>query len=259
MNHYDVIIIGAGTAGLNARRQAKANGAKKLVLIDGGPLGTTCARVGCMPSKLLISAANANYGITKADLFGIEAQPAHVNEERVLQRVRSERDRFVGFVMEGIDNIPEQELIREYAEFLDDHTVKLSGGRILTADKFVLALGSRPRAVPLLDAAGDLLITSDEIFEIEKLPKRVAVFGPGVVGLELGQALSRLGADVCLFGRSGSIGGIRDEIIRDYATKTFADEFYVDTKATIHGVRRANNKVFIDFDHKEQGKGGTGV
>lgn len=254
MSHYDVIIIGAGTAGLNARRQAKVNGAEKVVLIDGGPLGTTCARVGCMPSKLLISAANANYGIAKADLFGIEAQPAHVNEQRVLERVRSERDRFVGFVMEAIDNIPEEELIREYAEFIDDHTVKLSGGRVLTADKFVLAVGSRPRFVPLLEPAGDLLINSDQIFEIEKLPKRVAVFGPGVIGLELGQALSRLGSEVCLFGRSGSIGGIRDRVIREYATKTFADEFYVDTKATIHGVRREGDKVLIDYDHKEQGR-----
>lgn len=80
MSHYDVIIIGAGTAGLNARRAAKANGATKVVLIDGGPLGTTCARVGCMPSKLLISAANANYGVKKARVFGIETQDPVVND-----------------------------------------------------------------------------------------------------------------------------------------------------------------------------------
>ena len=254
MSHYDVIIIGAGTAGLNARRAAKANGAEKVVMIDGGPLGTTCARVGCMPSKLLISAANANYGVTKARMFGIETQEPVVNDKAVLERVRFERDRFVGFVMEGIDNVPEGELIREYAEFIDDHTVKLSGGKILTADKFVLAVGSRPRHVPILDGAEDLILSSDHIFEIESIPKSVAVFGPGVIGLELGQALSRLGADVRLFGRSGSIGGIQDPEIREYATKTFAEEFYTDTKATIHSVRKENGKAIISYDHKEQGK-----
>ena len=254
MSHYDVIIIGAGTAGLNARRAAKANGAEKVVMIDGGPLGTTCARVGCMPSKLLISAANANYGVTKARMFGIETQEPVVNDKAVLERVRFERDRFVGFVMEGIDNVPEGELIREYAEFIDDHTVKLSGGRILTADKFVLAVGSRPRHVPILDGAEDLILSSDHIFEIESIPKSVAVFGPGVIGLELGQALSRLGADVRLFGRSGSIGGIQDPEIREYATKTFVEEFYTDTKATIHSVRKENGKAIISYDHKEQGE-----
>ncbi|WDE98446.1 dihydrolipoyl dehydrogenase [Lentisphaera profundi] len=253
MKDYDVLVIGAGTAGLNAYRQAKAQG-KTAALIDGGPLGTTCARVGCMPSKLLISAANANHAVKKARMFGIETADPVVNDEAVLKRVRFERDRFVGFVMEGIDNIPEEHLIREYAEFIDDHTVQLSGGRKLSAKTFVLAVGSRPRHVPILDGAEDLVLSSDHIFEIEKIPERVAVFGPGVIGLELGQALSRLGADVRLFGRSGSIGGIRDPEIRDYATKAFAEEFYTDTKATIHSVRKEGGKAIINYDHKEKGR-----
>ena len=251
--HYDVLVLGAGTAGLGAYRNAKLN-AERVALIDAGTLGTTCARVGCMPSKLLISAANAAHEVKEARLFGIETQDPVINDQAVLKRVRFERDRFVGFVMEGIDSIPKENLIRAYAEFIDDKTVRLSTGEILTADRFVLAVGSRPRIMPLIEPAGDLILTSDQIFEIERLPKRVAVFGPGVIGLELGQALSRLGVDLRLFGSSGAVGGIQHPEMLDYARKAFADEFYLDTPSVVHAVRRENDKVFIDYDHKEKGR-----
>ena len=238
--HYDVLVLGAGTAGLGAYRNAKLN-AERVALIDAGTLGTTCARVGCMPSKLLISAANAAHEVKEARLFGIETQDPVINDQAVLKRVRFERDRFVGFVMEGIDSIPKENLIRAYAEFIDDKTVRLSTGEILTADRFVLAVGSRPRIMPLIEPAGDLILTSDQIFEIERLPKRVAVFGPGVIGLELGQALSRLGVDLRLFGSSGAVGGIQHPEMLDYARKAFADEFYLDTPSVVHAVRREND------------------
>lgn len=95
----DVAIIGAGSAGLNARREVTKAG-KSWVLIDPGPYGTTCARVGCMPSKLLIAAADAAHEVAKAPMFGVEVDEGgwRVNGEQVMDRVRRERDRFAGFV-----------------------------------------------------------------------------------------------------------------------------------------------------------------
>src|SRR5688572_27375794 len=93
----DVAIIGAGTAGLAAYRAAKAGGAQA-VLIEGGVGGTTCARVGCMPSKLLIAAAEASHAIDKAPGFGVHVEGRKVvNGREVMDRVKRERDRFVGF------------------------------------------------------------------------------------------------------------------------------------------------------------------
>src|SRR3954470_2079600 len=92
----DVAVIGAGSAGLTAWRAAHSHG-KRTLLIEGGPYGTTCARVGCMPSKLLIAAAEAAHGIVLAPSFGVQVGPARVDGRAVMARVRSERDRFVGF------------------------------------------------------------------------------------------------------------------------------------------------------------------
>src|SRR5687768_9839984 len=103
----DVAVIGAGTAGLAAYRAAKAAGAT-VALIEGGEYGTTCARVGCMPSKLLIAAAEAVHQVELAPGFGVHLDGAiRVDGREVMARVRSERDRFVGFVVRDVEKIAE--------------------------------------------------------------------------------------------------------------------------------------------------------
>src|SRR4051812_25536776 len=87
----DVAVIGAGTAGLAAYKAAHSHHGKRVVLIEGGPYGTTCARVGCMPSKLLIAAAEAAHGIGIAPAFGVHAGPLRIDGRAVMARVRSER------------------------------------------------------------------------------------------------------------------------------------------------------------------------
>src|SRR5437763_14465198 len=99
----DVAVIGAGTAGLAAYRAAKSAG-KRVVVIEGGPYGTTCARVGCMPSKLLIAPAEAAHAVERFAAFGLAIDGSvKVDGRAVMARVRRERDRFVGFVLEGLE------------------------------------------------------------------------------------------------------------------------------------------------------------
>ncbi|MEL6317127.1 MAG: FAD-dependent oxidoreductase, partial [Pseudomonadota bacterium] len=97
----DVAILGAGTAGMGAYREARKY-TDRIALLDGGTLGTTCARVGCMPSKLLIAAADALHHAQGAGRFGIEPGTPRVDGAAVMRRVREERDRFVGFVLEAV-------------------------------------------------------------------------------------------------------------------------------------------------------------
>ncbi len=235
---FDVAILGAGTAGMAAYREA-VKYTDRIALIDGGPLGTTCARVGCMPSKLLIAAADAAHHTRHTQQFGVTSSVAEIDGKAVMARVRSERDRFVGFVLEAVEGFNPDHIIREYAEFVDDHTLRLSNGRKLTADRIVIAVGSRPNIPPPFEAAGDRLIVNDDVFDWEDLPGSVAVFGAGVIGLELGQALSRLGVRVRLFGRDNFVGPLTDPVVRDYAGKTFEAEFpavwHADTRISRDG------------------------
>ena len=243
----DVAVIGGGTAGMVAYRQARKH-AEEVVLIEAERFGTTCARVGCMPSKLLIAAAESAHAARHAQRFGIHAGTVQVDGRAVMDRVRRHRDRFVGGVLESIGKIPKTDRILGRARFIDRQTLQVGEDLKLRAGRVVIATGSRTNILPFLKAAGSRLITSDEVFEWTELPKSIVIFGPGVIGLELGQALSRLGVKVRMFGVGGLIGPIRDEEIRAIALKTFNQEFPLDPDAKVHEIRETEHGVQVTFD-----------
>ncbi len=243
----DVAVIGGGTAGLGAYRAAKAH-TPKVVLIEGGPFGTTCARVGCMPSKLLIAAAEAVHQIERAPGFGVHPNgKPRIDGHEVMGRVKRERDRFVGFVLEGVESIPAEEKISGYARFIDAHTVQVDEHTLIRAQRIVIATGSRPSWPAAWNELGDRLIINDDVFNWDTLPERVAVFGPGVIGLELGQALHRLGVQVTMFGMGNQVGPLTDEKVRDYAAKAINEEFYLDADAKVNQMVREGDQVRIRY------------
>lgn len=245
--HTDVAIIGGGTAGLGAYRAAKEH-TDSVLMIEGGPYGTTCARVGCMPSKLLIAAAEAAHQIEKASHFGVHPQGETVIDgKQVMQRVKSERDRFVGFVLESVDSIPEVDRIRGYAKFIDANTLQVDEHTQIHAKRIVIATGSRPAFPAPWAKLGDRLLVNDDVFEWDDLPESVAVFGPGVIGLELGQALHRLGVKVLMFGVGGAVGPLSDPELIRYAAKTYASEFYLDPDASVDVIERQGDKVHLEY------------
>lgn len=245
--NVDVAVIGGGTAGLGAYRAAKSH-TDSVVVIEGGPYGTTCARVGCMPSKLLIAAAESVHQIEKAPGFGIHPQgETFINGVEVMARIKRERDRFVGFVIEGVDEIPQQDKISGYAEFLNNTTLLVDDHTQINAQRIVIATGSRPAYPAVWNELGDRLVINDDVFEWHDLPKSIAVFGPGVIGLELGQSLKRLGVDVIMFGLGGQVGPLTDPEVMAYANKSFNDEFYLDADVTVESMKRQGDQVEIKY------------
>jgi dihydrolipoamide dehydrogenase len=241
----DVAVIGAGTAGLAAYRAARATGATA-VLIERGTYGTTCARVGCMPSKLLIAAGEAAHAIEAAPGFGVRHDGGvRIDGRAVMDRVSRERDRFVDFVLRDVARIPELERLRGHARFLDDHTLEIGGHTRLNARTTVIATGSRPTRASAFDTLGDRLIVSDDVFDWHDLPKSVAVIGPGIVGLELGQALHRLGVRVAILGRGGRVGPIGDPDVLAYSIAAFNQEFTLEPDVHIRDMYRNGNRVAI--------------
>ena len=252
IHKVDVAVIGAGSAGLPAYRAARMH-TEKVVLIEGGVYGTTCARVGCMPSKLLIAAAEAAHSIETASKFGVYSSKPTINGHDVMKRVRSERDRFVGFVLESVENIDQNNHFRGHAQFIDNHTIQVED-KIIEAKSVVISTGSSPKLMSMFNGLGDRLVVNDDIFDWDTLPESVAVFGPGVIGLELGQALHRLGVRIRIFGLSGSLKPLSDMGIKSYAENLFKDEFPLDTKANILGLELENEKVKISFVDPKNGE-----
>lgn len=245
----DVAIIGSGTAGLAAWRTANKQG-KKVVIIDSGPLGTTCARVGCMPSKLLIAAADSAHQVRQASGFGVNSGSLNIDGHAVMQRVRDERDRFVGLVIDSINSIPDHNKLTGYARFKDAHTLLVDEHTEVSATSIVIATGSRATYPPAWQELGDRLIINDDVFDWHNLPESVALFGPGVIGLELGQALHRLGVSVWMFGMGGQLGPFSDLEVMSYAKQQFSDEFFLDTDSNVQRMERHGDQVEIDFENK---------
>ena len=230
IRNVDVAVIGSGSAGLNARREVEKAGGQPL-LIESGPYGTTCARVGCMPSKLLIAAADVAHEIGAAERFGIRVpQGVRVDGRAVLERVRRERDRFVDFVVRDTVALPEAQRLRGYARFVGPSTLEvdpLHPGEEATrveARAVVVAAGSEPWVPPPFDAIREHVMVNDDVFELQDLPESLAVVGTGVVGLELGQALARLGVRVVFFNRSASLGPFSDPEVKRVVRETLDAE-----------------------------------
>ena len=160
---------------------------RPVVLIEGGPYGTTCARVGCMPSKLLIAAAEAAHAMERAPASACTGAPVRMDGREVMARVKRERDRFVKFVWDDID-LSRCLLYRGHARFENDNTIVVDHEQRIKAKSIVIATGSRATYPDTLKKLGDRLIINDDVFEW-RIAEIVVVIGPGVIGLELGQAL----------------------------------------------------------------------
>lgn len=248
----DVIIIGAGSAGLAAVRQVRER-TDRFVLINDGPYGTTCARVGCMPSKALIEAANAYHARNKAEAFGIRgSEHLSIDIPAVLQRIRSLRDRFVSGVLKSTDALGERSIAGR-ARLTGPDEVEV-GDKAFRARSIIIATGSRPVVPQAWQALGDRLLTTDTFFDQEALPKKMAVIGLGAIGVEVAQALARLGVEVHAFGKSERISGVSDPIVAETVRKALSEEFSIHTgyevelSATANGVRVQAGPVDIEVD-----------
>lgn len=217
-------VIGAGSAGISAFRTLQ-NENVDAVLIDPGPLGTTCARTGCMPSKALIHTADSFYRRRFFEKQGIAgAEMLLCDLPAALEHVRQLRDRFVQGMVETIEKLASGRLISERAELLDEHRIQ-AGSRIIRAEQVILAVGADPVLPEKWKKLGDRVLTSETVFEQETLPHRMAVIGLGAVGLELGQAFSRLGLDVAGFSSSRHIGGLDDSQVNQEMVRLIKKEF----------------------------------
>ncbi len=223
----DVAIIGSGSAGLYSLGKVRPSG-KSWVLINGGEPGTTCARVGCMPSKALIQVAEDIHRPSILKRYGGEGQEnITLDTEEAMEYVRDMRDTFVDRVLSNsTDNMSDEMFIEGYARFIDPNTLDVDG-RIIRADKIIIATGSRPVVPAAWEAFGDRIITTDEVFEQEQLPESLAVIGLGVIGLEIGQSLSRMGVEVTGFDMLETIGGLDDPDVASMAIEVLGKEFPV--------------------------------
>ena len=221
----DMVIIGSGSAGLNVMAQARQAG-RSFVLINSGTPGTTCARIGCMPSKVMIHIAEQYYRRTHFGQFGIDGQEGlSLDVTEAMKHVQELRDGFVqGVISRSTANLPKDVFIQEHARLLEPTLVE-AGGQLFRAKAVVIATGSTPVLPASWRQFGKRVITTDEVFELEDLPATMAIIGMGTIGLELGQSLARMGVAITGFDRVERIAGITDPEVNHCALELMRREF----------------------------------
>lgn len=222
--HVDVAIIGAGSAGLFALSKVR-RATDRYALIDGGELGTTCARVGCMPSKVAIQVGEDFHRRGIFDRMGIEdGDELSLNGEDAMEHVRDLRDVFVDQVLSSSTDEMGEEFIEGHARFVSPTELRVGEDLTVHARAVVIATGSRPVVPAAWKAFGDRILTTDELFELESLPESLAVIGLGTIGLEMGQALHRMGVQVTGIDRLDHVGGLQDPAVQQMAVDTIGRE-----------------------------------
>lgn len=248
----DTIIIGAGTAGLAALREVRKR-TDRYIIVNEGPWGTTCARVGCMPSKTLIEAANAFHRRHAFEEFGMRgADELTVDIPAVLQRVRALRDDFVAGAIKATDNLGSARMAGR-ATLLGPRTVDIDGTPYSTKS-IIIATGSRPSVPEEWLAFGDRMLTTDTLFEQPTLGPRIAVIGMGPIGVELSQALARLGLQVAAFTTGDTLAGLSDPTLNAELTALLKKEMVLHTGAPAElrevaggiEVSSGSNRVVVD-------------
>jgi pyruvate/2-oxoglutarate dehydrogenase complex dihydrolipoamide dehydrogenase (E3) component len=220
---YDFICIGGGSAGFNAARVAAGLG-QKVAVIDGAKeLGGLCILRGCMPSKTLIYAAEVLHQAQHAARFGLKVTGARADMKAIHARKRKIIGSFAGYRQQAIQS-GKFDLYRAHAQFTDPHTLLLSDGRRLRGKHFLLGTGSKVSVPPVPGLKDIKCWTSDEVLDLDFVPKSVLVLGGGIVACELAQFLNRIGTKVTLIQRSQHILRDHSEDASCVVQQAFADE-----------------------------------
>lgn len=197
MKHYDYLAIGGGSGGIASINRAASYG-KKCAIIEAKHLGGTCVNVGCVPKKVMWYGANIAEALHKyAPDYGFDVDVKGFDFAKLV----ASRSAYIERIHTSYNNVLAKnnvDVITGYARFIDAHTVEVNGERI-SADHIVIAVGGKP-ARPDIKGA-EYGIDSDGVFELNELPKRVAVIGAGYIAVELAGVFASLGSDTHLLVR----------------------------------------------------------
>lgn len=242
----DIAVIGAGAGGLSVAAGAAQLGLK-VVLFERGEMGGDCLNFGCVPSKALIAAGKAAQTFRSAQRFGIAnvepsvdwaAVKAHIAGVITTIAPIDSQERFEGL---GVT------VVRESARFADPHTIA-SAGVSARADRIVIATGSRPFVPDIPGLGATPHFTNETIFTAPDFPKRLIILGAGPIGIELGQAFRRLGAEVTILEAARALGGFEGDAAAVALDAVRREGVKIREKANVTGVSGAGQSVRVEIE-----------
>lgn len=196
-SHYDLIIIGGGSAAFSAAIKAESLGLTTLMVNAGLDFGGTCVNVGCVPSKNLIRAAETAYHATHSNFKGVKPKGVDIDFKQII----TDKKHLVATLqqqkyLDVVSDFKYLTMLKGWAEFIDKKTIQVNGKHKYTALKFIIATGATTN-IPAIEGLSEVgYLTNVSLFDLEEKPKSLTIMGAGYIGLEIAQAYSRLGVKV---------------------------------------------------------------
>lgn len=239
--HYDLIAIGGGSGGLAVAERAAQLG-KRVALIEGHRIGGTCVNNGCVPKKVMWYAAQLAHAVDDAADFGIPARRAATDWQKLVQG----REQYIANINRYWDGYVEQcgiDRIQGFARFVDSKTVEVEGEHY-SAPHIVIATGGKPIVPPLPGA--ELGITSDGFFQLDELPRKVAVIGGSYIAVELSGLLRALGSEVSIVALESQLMERFDPMVGEVLTREMGQQgISVHTGFQVNALERCDDGIAL--------------
>ncbi len=195
--HFDLIIIGGGSAAFSAAIKAESLGLTTLMVNAGLEFGGTCVNVGCVPSKNLIRAAETAYHATHSNFKGVQPKGVDIDFAQIIKDKKElvttlQQQKY----MDVVSDFKYLTMLKGWAEFVDKKTIIVNEKNTYTALKFIIATGATTN-IPTIEGLDDVgYLTNITLFDLEEKPESITIMGAGYIGLEIAQAYNRLGVKV---------------------------------------------------------------
>ena len=242
MKQYDAIIIGSG-CGMNIVEESLSHGLK-VALVERGPLGGTCPNLGCIPSKMLIFAADRIMEIQEARKLGIEAEIKNIDFNFIMERMRKSVRKSQEDMRHGISNTPELDFYEAEGHFTGDYTLEVNGEKI-KGDKIFIASGSRPIIPPVKGLDGVDFLTNETLLELRERPESLIIIGGGYIAAEYGHFFAAVGTKVTILEMADRLVLAEEPEISELLKKELVKRMDVYTGVQAEEVRRNESGVTV--------------
>lgn len=251
--NFDIVFLGAGPGGYVAAIRAAQLGFN-VAVIEKDQVGGTCLQRGCIPSKSLLRSAELYRNAKESNDFGIEINEVKLN----FPKVQARKQKVVEQLTQGIEFLFKKNkinLFRGFGYIKDSSSIEVtyqSGEReIVTANKLVIATGSRPKSLPGVVIDEKYILSSDGALDLEQLPESIIIIGGGVIGMEWASLLNDFGVDVTVVEFLPRILPLEDEDISKDITRAMKKskiKLHTDTKVLLDSIKVVNNHVELEAE-----------
>jgi mycothione reductase len=240
MKTYDVIVVGSGCGGIIASEAVAHH--LKTAMVDRGPLGGTCLNLGCIPSKMLIYAADRIMEIEEAGKLGVRAEVKDIDFGAIMERMRKSRAEGQQQIKEGISHSANLDLYEGECHFTEDRTLEVKGERI-KADKILIASGSRPLIPPIKGLGSIDYLTNETVLELKERPDSLIIIGGGYIAVEYGHFFAAMGTKVTILEMADRLVLSEEREISELLKKELSKRMEVHTNAQVQEVRALKGNV----------------